>query len=120
MEGRLTFPWEILSSTLLDGVWDLVGRFQGLRPDLDELCQWAMVKWKPQGSLEIIALPRGFFLIQLEREYDMKNILANGPGSLAGEDFLSKGGVRILTPLTKYQYKPSLGQTVKSAYSPLA
>lgn len=58
--------------------FSLVGKFLGVRSDLDMIRKWDMEKWRSQAGMEIIALPKSFFWVKLRSSEDVEKILSGG------------------------------------------
>lgn len=61
VDGKLVIPASITSLTMVEGVHNLGGKFLGSRPDMDSIRRWASLRWKPRGTMDIVALPNDFF-----------------------------------------------------------
>ncbi|KAF9606496.1 hypothetical protein IFM89_025771 [Coptis chinensis] len=59
--------------------FNLIGRLDFNKIKLEEIKKIALNLWKPKGDWKLVPLGKGFFMIRLVCEEDLRNILGGGP-----------------------------------------
>ncbi|XP_057824278.2 uncharacterized protein LOC131036411 [Cryptomeria japonica] len=57
----------------------LIGKFVGLRPNIESVCVWVSGKWKGKGQIEVVVVANGFFSFSFVCDEDLRSILVGGP-----------------------------------------
>lgn len=80
--GRLVVPLEVIRHMNREGSLHLVRKFLRARPDMDSIKCRDISRWNPKGSLDLVAMPNGFFMIKLVVKEDKERIFNGGPWML--------------------------------------
>lgn len=68
----------------------LVGRFVGIRPNLDLIRNWIKEKWKTTGQVDLIVMPKEFLMFRFANTDDMRMVMELGPWFLGRKGLVLK------------------------------
>ncbi|XP_020685357.2 uncharacterized protein LOC110101699 [Dendrobium catenatum] len=85
---KLSFKGDDLSEGKSIWTSTLIGYSLGPRPYYERLLKAMLNLWKLKGSMKLLSLADGFFLLKFSTEEDLDSVLSGGPWFLLGKPFI--------------------------------
>ena len=75
----IAIPDEIVDHSIASMASTLVGKFVGLRPNIDAVKDFSRKKWQLKGQVSVTMMAKGFLAFDFTCNEDMSHVLSESP-----------------------------------------
>lgn len=93
--SRLIYPKELSKKIMEHRHRSLVGKFVGIRPNIESLKEWKKNKWIIKGRVDLIPLACDHILFNFVQMEDLQWVLQNGPWWFGKSGLILKSSARV-------------------------
>lgn len=95
----VSIPDDLVDKVIASIGYSLVGKFVGLRPNIDSVHSWVAKKWKNKDHINVLVMAKGFFPFTFTYEEDLVAVFMGGPWIFGNATLTLKWWEPIISPL---------------------